>query len=638
MSSQFDQIFSQEKLEIDQGRKYCIFSPNSKFFDHDIKQGVDDLVSEIEKKRAHLKIGKLLLQNLKGVELEENLFEIVNHLNLAQTLMIELIEKYQLVELNLKASHQAKASSDFENALKFLKNGLNCLPVGSWEVNYPLTLDLYLELGKTEYLNCHYSAALLIFEETSNYVKNYLDQCRVNQYKIICYQLENDLISAYELGLQTLSLLGIEFSGYPSDEEVLQELIYTKELMGDRTIESLIRLPLMADPEQLMAQNILQSVWAIAGTLGSNAIYTLPMKMLQLSLIYGNSAPAAFGYMIYAFTLVCHAQDIQTGADFGQLSFQLQQILNTPELEANIFNVWGGTIFHCQEHISKCKPYLLQGFKSSVAHGVYQWAGANSANYILQCFFGNESLKDTAKIVNYFISTLKKVDKNMLIYHLICQQAIANLTKVVAQPAQLIGGWMNEHEVIRLAAKSSNYLTAFVVYVYKLSLCNWFGDHYKAVEYAACAEDFISGGEGIFIKPVFYYNQAIAIAGTYSEAPPEITVKYLNRLNQLLLKFKHWAEDCPSNYLHQSLLIQAEIARIAGQNEEAIELYQQAIADANQNQYLQNAALANELAAKFFLGIGQTKIAQSYLKEAQSSYRNWGAIAKVKHLEKQLVG
>jgi len=72
---------------------------------------------------------------------------------------------------------------------------------------------------------------------------------------------------------------------------------------------------------------------------------------------------------------------------------------------------------------------------------------------------------------------------------------------------------------------------------------------------------------------------------------------------------------------------------VLGPNWDAAELYEQAIIGARLHGYIQEEALAYELAAKFYLERGLEKIAQTYIKEAHYAYQKWGAVAKVKHLE-----
>ncbi|MEW6498569.1 MAG: PAS domain S-box protein, partial [Cyanobacteriota bacterium] len=89
------------------------------------------------------------------------------------------------------------------------------------------------------------------------------------------------------------------------------------------------------------------------------------------------------------------------------------------------------------------------------------------------------------------------------------------------------------------------------------------------------------------------------------------------------------------NYLHKYHLVEAEKARVLGQFLEAEEFYERAIAGAAENGFIQEEALAYELAAKHYLARGREKFAQTYMKEAHYCYDRWGATAKVKDLEKR---
>jgi GAF domain-containing protein len=54
---------------------------------------------------------------------------------------------------------------------------------------------------------------------------------------------------------------------------------------------------------------------------------------------------------------------------------------------------------------------------------------------------------------------------------------------------------------------------------------------------------------------------------------------------------------------------------------------------ARANGFVQNEALANELAARFYFAYGLDKIAYAYLRDAHDCYLQWGADGKVRQLE-----
>lgn len=98
---------------------------------------------------------------------------------------------------------------------------------------------------------------------------------------------------------------------------------------------------------------------------------------------------------------------------------------------------------------------------------------------------------------------------------------------------------------------------------------------------------------------------------------------------------KRWAENCKKNFEHKYLLIAAEIARIKNDVEEAMSLYDRAIRSARENGFMQNEALGNELAARFYLSQGLEKVAKIYLHDAYHGYYKWGAYAKVKEMRER---
>ncbi|NES66795.1 MAG: GAF domain-containing protein, partial [Okeania sp. SIO2D1] len=100
-------------------------------------------------------------------------------------------------------------------------------------------------------------------------------------------------------------------------------------------------------------------------------------------------------------------------------------------------------------------------------------------------------------------------------------------------------------------------------------------------------------------------------------------------------QMKIWADNCPENFLHKYLLVAAEMAQFSGEELKAMELYDQAIASAQENQFIQNEALANELAAKFWLRKGKEEFAQLYIEKAYYCYQLWGAKHKLEDLEEK---
>jgi histidine kinase len=98
---------------------------------------------------------------------------------------------------------------------------------------------------------------------------------------------------------------------------------------------------------------------------------------------------------------------------------------------------------------------------------------------------------------------------------------------------------------------------------------------------------------------------------------------------------ERWAKAAPDNHAHRLALVQAELAALHGQQAEAIELYDRAIRLAQEHGFLNQEALANELAARFHWSYKRRTVARAYILDATNAYQRWGAVAKLKVLRRQ---
>ena len=105
-----------------------------------------------------------------------------------------------------------------------------------------------------------------------------------------------------------------------------------------------------------------------------------------------------------------------------------------------------------------------------------------------------------------------------------------------------------------------------------------------------------------------------------------------------LARFEDWARAAPTTYSHMQLLIAAEVARLESDIVDAMALYDRAIAEADAHHFLQNAALASELAARFYEGLRRPEFAFLYLRKAHAKYERWGAQGKADDLVREYPG
>ncbi len=268
--------------------------------------------------------------------------------------------------------------------------------------------------------------------------------------------------------------------------------------------------------------------------------------------------------------------------------------------------------------------------------GSYQWAGYCGIVHLSTCFWGYNTIEEVIGKINILEPVMKKVDPNMVQYFFAVKATIFNLTETVSNPTELSESvWPEMKTVLEVSLKQDDMMTLLINATCILSLANWYSDAETAIELATVAEKYVQGAPGTYLDPVFRFHQSIAFCQGYHLLDSDKQAQFLENLKTNIDQFNLWAGHCSYTYLHQALLLKAEMARIEGDRLMAMDLYDKAISSAGLNGFTQNEAIANELAARFYLNDGKKKFAEIYLIEAYRAYQLWGATGKIKKLEDQ---
>src|SRR5262249_11986369 len=102
---------------------------------------------------------------------------------------------------------------------------------------------------------------------------------------------------AVEACLAYLRHIGVQWSARPTEEEVRQEYERLWRQIGSRSIEDLVDLPLMTDPEGRATMDVLTAVLAPASLTDEDLLCLVICRMANLSLEHGNSDGSCFAYV-----------------------------------------------------------------------------------------------------------------------------------------------------------------------------------------------------------------------------------------------------------------------------------------------------------------------------------------------------
>ncbi|WP_236142256.1 AAA family ATPase [Nostoc sp. CMAA1605] len=607
-----------------------------KFLHDRVQQAAYSLITDDRKQATHLQIGQLLLHNSTASQREERLFEIVNHVNIASTLIVQPSERESLAQLNLAAGRKAKTATAYGMAINHFATGIKLLLPTAWQSHYTLTLVLHEEITEACYLHTDFEQ----MERWANIVLQnsnaLLDTIKVQQTRIMGAKTQGKFLESIQIGLQVLRSLGIEFPAQPTQEEIEQAFHMTRSLWADQHPFSLLNLPPMSDPQLLAAMEILTVLVSAAYISGSSLMPLLIVKQIELSIQSGNSPVSVFAYGDYGVILCGLMGDIENGYEFGELAFKLREQLQLISFKPRNWYAVHAFIKHWKTPIAEILLGLQATYRSALETGDIEVACVSAVTSFHYAFHRGQELTELNQLLHTYYPTIKNYKHATCLHeHNIYQQIVLNLLREgEGVPEQLTGAVFNP-EIHIPQMRVTNQRTALWIWSFNQCFLYYlFGKYAAASQMSAQAAQHLDGAIATFSIPVYSFLDALIQLTQYATASFPEQQNILLKVQQYQQQLHYWATLAPSNHQHRWQLVEAERCRVLGNKTDAIDAYDRAISLAQANHFLQDEAIANELAAKFYLDWGREKVAAGYMQEAYYSYTQWGAKAKTDDLAK----
>ncbi|MBD2213668.1 AAA family ATPase [Nostoc linckia FACHB-104] len=595
-----------------------------KFLHDRVQQAAYSLIPTADRKQTHLQIGQLLVAHTSETEIEDNIFEIVNQLNIGAELIIQQSQKDELAKLNLIAGAKAKVATAYETAVQYLLLGIELLAADSWTNQYELTLNLYVEAVETLYLNTNFEQAGKLADVVLQKATHLLDRMKVYSLNIQFYIAQNQMLKAIETGVQVLEMLGVPLSLTPNEGGKVPIL---------PRLEDLESFPTLTDPYKLAALRLLMNL-APAAYMSNNPIFlSILLTQVNLCIEHGHSPLAAFAYALYAVYL-SGVGELDSAYHSGKLGLKLLEQFNARELKAKIYGLFYPHASVWKEHIRVTLAPLQEAIQSALETGDMPWAGYNTFYYCDHLLFVGEPLELVAqKQAQYFASLQNRKQYLESDYFNVWRRLVLKLLAQAEEQYTLHGEQINDAEFLQSLIAINNHMCIFAAYLANAIFCYFAQDYSQSIQNAATAEKYAGGVLGMTINGQHNFYYSLALLAQFSHLSEAEQKQALLKVAANQKSIQNWAFHAPANYQHKYDLVSAEKARVLGQYLDAMELYDQAIKRSKEQGYIQEAALSAELAAEFYFSLGRENLARDYVTQAYYAYIQWGANIKVRNLE-----
>ena len=610
-------------------------------FLHDrVQQAAYALIDPSQKERVHLNIGQMLVAKISVEEKEERLFELVDHLNVGRGLITEINQRRVLAEMNLAAGKKARQAAAYAAANDYLVVGMELMelwmdaPPEAVLVEFPdLALDFYRSRAETEYLNGDFPKAETFQQQALRLGRSPVEKAEIYHLLIVQHTVQARYQEALAVGREALKLLDIHLPHDQLEKAIFAGVMEVQEQLGEIPIQSLIHRDLMTDPEKKAAMLLLSTLFPTCYILDQNLFALLIVTAANLSLRFGHVPSSAMSYSVLGTLFGPLLGDYPSGHAFASLGVELADKLDDPIQKCQTRHVMIAFNSHWTQPLRESLPIADVGLQAGRECGDMQFASYILFFKALNLFVGGNNLESSHNDLVGFLSFCERTRNRIAIDMVLgCQMVVANLLGRTSGIDNFGVEHMSEARFLEdcKALLSRQPLCSY--YILKAQVCYLYGRYDQALELIhearvllPCILGFITVAEHNF------YHSLILIALIKNASAGERR-KHLATIARNQKQMEIWMSHCPENFKHKYLLVEAERCRLGKRINKAMDLYDCAIQAANDEDFIQDQALAAELAGRFWLERGKSRIGEAYLKDAHHAYRIWGAQAKVAQL------
>ncbi|MFT4925421.1 MAG: putative ATPase/signal transduction histidine kinase/DNA-binding response OmpR family regulator [Phenylobacterium sp.] len=608
-------------------------------FLHDrVQQAAYSLVDEKARKPLQLNIGRLLLLHTPAEDLDNQLFNILEPLNNARELITDPAEKARVLALNVRAGIKAKSASAFQASVSMLRIAKASLVEDAWQLHPNQTLTVFKELSEAEYLAGNFDAADLLYAEGINDADDILAKITLILVKSEQYQLQTKFPESVHALITGLNLLNDDQSDSEtiSAEQLPQLFSDVESMLAQSDTKSLLALDEMTRHEHLMAMqlhaNLLSGLY-LTGRFQSFGLSAC--KMVLLTLNHGQSDLSAIGYRSYMVVMAMMKEPYPRCYQMGQLAVELADHRGNKYHRSSVYQYFSGGYQHWCEPLQNAFAYLEQAIK---------W-GQEGINLVYACYsVVLVNILKAIKGVN-LAKLEQEITQGLDFMNQSHQNASANYVLFSSlQPILALQGktpdplcFDDETVSVNQFFKGDYTTPSMELALYSYAMIR----HAYLMNNRCLQQQFIKNlpvvnalmpDSPLMTESTFYTALSLL---SFAVPGERAFIDNIIQSKNLASQIKQWANFCPQNYEHKYLIVAAEIARVSGDVNSAMGLYDRAIESAEKAGFIQCEALANELYANFWLNQNQSRVAKTFIKEAHYLYQHWGAIAKCNLIEEQ---
>jgi hypothetical protein len=404
------------------------------------------------------------------------------------------------------------------------------------------------------------------------------------------------------------------------------------ENLKNREILELKNEPFIKDPELISYYYNLNNLCNTTFEKSGNFYWLYILKMVNILLINGNVKKNSV-YSTYSIFLASRGE-YNSAYKFSLLDLNLNKEIKNDFEISNSYIILANYNIPWNFHLKFSEDLNRDGMDYSLKSKDWTNGAYSSFHYIVNSYYLGKNLnylkQEQSNSINFVseannelaLTTITGVE--YLIKDLLGENNRDNICNE-HYPNDLFFNPNKSYPLNNYALNIFNIMNAQVLYLY--------GNYEKGYKKLTETENSIPILGSINSIAEYYFIDSLLLARLIFNSDLETRAEYFDKLKENQLKMKNWTLNCPENYYHKYLLVEAEIAGIEYKHWKASSLYDLAILEAKKNNFIQNEGIAYECASNFYFQKRNHELGQKYLLEAYRCYKTWGAVSKCEQMK-----
>ncbi|KAK2041166.1 hsp90-like protein [Colletotrichum somersetense] len=520
------------------------------------------------------------------------------------------------------------------------------------DVSYDETMQLHLRAAECYLYISNHVAANSLLDTIFECARSPLDKAPAYVLQSRTLAQCGDAKGALESLKECLHALDVQFDDNPTFEKCDEQFEKMSVKIQTMDKNELLNPPQSLDPALPSVGAVLAETVSAAWWSDYLRFYHLSLVMLDLHLTHGAFPQSGMAFLHLGLIALARFNMVTFAVEVGNVCIELLDRYRDPFSMARGYMLYANFIGHVQIPVAVALSHLEGSVDYAAAAGD-RISSILSFGLAAQLkFFASENCSDLEAFCQYGCEEIPNWHRDtrggtLLISIRQACRALQGKTRTT-EPLEVMTDEQHNSANYKswLAANTQNGNRSILWYeTIEIVPLFIYGHYDRAIEIGqACYETIQNLWSARNSRLVmFFYGLALAGSMLRKLNDPRLvpnsltneTETTLHKLRELTKRIKEWEVYTEVNYMSWSKILEAQIAELTDDYGGAVKLYEEALDNAEEHNYLFEAAVGNTLMAGTLVRRKARRLARSALRDAIAFYRQFGAVAVAERLEEE---